>query len=115
MKGRPPPQFRARLTFTFREHGPDRRRYFVFGEDGHRRVPLQMAGDSDLHTVGLWQSGEAVYREGEQVEVDCVLLQPRVLQDRVQVGTTFELWDGGFFAAGIVLECFTSGWPDPSE
>lgn len=111
----PEPQFRARLTFTFREHGPERRRFFAFGESGHRRVPLQMEGVPDLHTVGMWQAGAATYHEGEEAEVDCVLLQPEGFRDRIRRGATFELWDGGFFASGIVLERCDSGWPHPSE
>lgn len=110
---RPSTQFRARLSFTFREHGEDRRRWFHFPENGHRRVPMQMEGVEGLHTVGMWIEGERRFSIGDEVDVDCVVIWPEGFYRAAVPGTKFELWDSGFFASGLVTERFEEAWPKP--
>lgn len=108
---RPEPQFRARLSFTFREHGKDRLRKFGFGEDAHRRVPMQMEGVDGLHTVGMWREGAGTFQKGDEIVVDCVVIYPEAFFAATQPGAKFELWDRGFFADGVVTTRFDDGWP----
>lgn len=84
----PTPQFSAQLDFHFREHIPDRRRWFMFDESLHRRVPMHMDGVEGLNTVG-----------------------PELFRDVVAPGVKFRLWDAGFFADGVVLDRVEAGWP----
>lgn len=106
------PQFRAELDFHFHEHGADRRRWFMFGEDLHRRVPMQMDGVEGLNTVGMWVKQAGVFKEGEKLLVDCRVIAPDLYNPIVKPGMKFELWDSGFFATGTVLERLESGWPN---
>jgi hypothetical protein len=107
----PKPQFTAQLDFHFREHGPERRRWFMFAEDLHRRVPLQMEGVEGLNTVGMWVNEPGTFKTGESVVVQCVVIAPELYSTVVKPGVKFELWDGGFFASGTVLERIEEGWP----
>jgi len=50
------PQFKAELDFHSHEHGAAPRRWFMFGEDLHRKVSMQMDGVEGLNTVGMWRS-----------------------------------------------------------
>lgn len=109
--GRPSPQFRSHLKFTFKEHGSDRWRKFIFPEDGHRRVPMHMDGVEGLHTVGMWTDGQVEFREGDETDVDCVVIWPEGFYSVTIPGAKFELWDGGFFAGGTVLERYEKAWP----
>jgi hypothetical protein len=69
------PQFIAKLIFTFHEYNSPEEKYFVFGDDGHRSVPMQMDGVDGLNTVGLWiENGPKVFRLGDEIEVKCILL-----------------------------------------
>ena len=101
---RPKPQFRAHLTFTFEEHGIGRRHWFEFGEDGHRRVPMQMEGLEGLNTVGMWIEGSKRFKEGDEVTVDCCVIWVEGFRHVVKKGVQLKLWDGGFFANGEVIE-----------
>src|SRR5438874_171376 len=101
---RPTPQFTAELTFHFREHGPERRNWFMFGDNLHRRVPMRMQGVEGLHTVGMWVQDPKTFRTGESTKVDCVVIAPELFETVIKPGVPFDLWDGGFFAQGIVLE-----------
>ena len=70
------PQFRAELEFHFKEHDSGRRRWFMFGEDLHRRVPMHMDGVDGLNTVGMWVSQAGTFKEGDKVQVDCRVIVP---------------------------------------
>ena len=107
----PTPQFTAELRFHFREHGPERRHWFMFGEDLHRRVPMQMDGVEGLNTVGMWVKQAATFKAGDTVQVRCVVIAPQIFSAVVKPGVKFELWDGGFLASGTVLERIAAGWP----
>ena len=108
-----PPQFSARLDFTFQEAGADDSNLrFIFGDDGHRRVPMRMDGVEGMNTVGIWiDSAPAIFHPGDQVDVQCILLAPELFDSAVEADVKFELWDGKFFAKGVVIERFTDGWP----
>jgi hypothetical protein len=83
----------------------------MFGEDLHRRVPLQVDGVEGLNTVGMWVHEPATFRAGDSVIVECVVIAPELYSSIVKAGVKFELWDGGFFASGTVLERIEAGWP----
>ena len=108
----PTPQFTAELKFHFREHGTERRNWFMFDANLHRRVPLQMEGVGGLNTVGMWVQQPGTFRSGESVVVQCVVIAPELYNSAVKPGAKFELWDGGFFASGTVLERIEAGWPN---
>ncbi len=108
---KPVPQFKAHVVLTFEEHDTTRRHWFMFGEDGHRRVPMSMDSVEGLHTVGLWIDGPATYRAGDEFDSDCVVIWPEGFSNAVSAGRTFKLWDGGFFANGVVTERIDEGWP----
>jgi hypothetical protein len=107
----PTPQFTATLEFHFREHGPERRHWFMFGDDLHRRVPMQMEGVEGLHTVGMWVDSAETIKAGDSVQVRCVVIAPEIFRPVVRPGVKFELWDGGFLATGTVIERVEKGWP----
>lgn len=104
-------QFTAELSFHFREHGPAFRHWFMFDESCHRRVPMQMEGVEGLNTVGMWIDAPRVFRSGDEVVVRCVVIAPERFAKILVPGVHFELWDGGFFAAGCVLKRIEDGWP----
>ena len=106
----PKPQFRARLKFTFEEHGEGRRRWFGFDDGGHRRVPMSMDGVDGLHTVGMWIEGAGRFHEGDEVDVDCRVIWLEGFREFARPGVRFKLWDGGFFADGQVTERFEDQW-----
>jgi hypothetical protein len=108
---KPTPQFTAELRFHFDQHGPERRRWFMFDDSLHRRVPMQIAGLEGLNTVGMWVQNAATFRAGDSVQVECVVLAPELLSPFVKPGAKFELWDSGFFASGTILERIEAGWP----
>lgn len=107
----PTPQFIATLQFHFRGHGPDRRHWFMFGDDLHRRVPMQMQGVEGLNTVGMWVDSAQTFKAGDSVQVRCVVIAPEIYSQIVRSGVEFELWDGGFFATGTIIERIEEGWP----
>lgn len=108
---RPTPQFTAELAFHFRGHGPERRHWFMFDESLHRRTPMQMEAVEGLHTIGMWVEHPQTFRAGESVKVSCAVIAPQLFESAVKPGVTFELWDGGFFARGVILERIDAGWP----
>jgi len=107
----PKPQFTAELIFHFREHGAAFRHWFAFDESCHRRVPMQMDGVDGLNTVGMWADAPGTFRAGDSVVVRCVVIAPELFERSLKPGVHFELWDGGFFASGTVLERIEDGWP----
>ena len=107
---KPTPQFTAELNFHFEGHGPERRRWFMFDEGLHRRLPMQMEGVEGLNTVGMWVEAPATFKAGDVANVECVVIAPELYHTIVKPGVKFELWDGGFFATGTVLERIESGW-----
>lgn len=110
---KPNPQFTAELRFHFNEHAaPDRRRWFMFGEDLHRRVPMSMNGVDGLNTIGMWVKEPSTFHPGDTARVDCVVVAPEIFSAAIRPGVSFELWDGGYFATGTVLERFDTAWPD---
>ena len=104
------PQFIAELKFHFKDHGPERRHWFMFDESLSRRVPMQMEGIEGLNTVGIWVTEAATFKTGESVRVECVVLAPKIFHSVVSPGVKFELWDGKFFATGTVIERIEAGW-----
>lgn len=106
----PKPQFRARLVFTFAEHGEDRRRTFHFDESGHRRAPINMDGVDGLHTLGMWIDRAGDFQQGDELDVDCRVIWPEGFRKVVWPGVHFRLWDSGFFADGTVTERFEDEW-----
>jgi hypothetical protein len=110
--GRPPPQFRARVKLTFEEQGADRRRCFGFDAGRDRRVPMSMDGVEGLHTVSMWIGDHAAdFREGDEFDAECRVIWPEAFAAVVSPGVAFRLWDGGFFARGVVIERCEAGWP----
>lgn len=109
----PVTQFTAELSFHFREHGADRQQQFVFGENLHRRVPIKMNGVDGLNTVGMWIDAAQRFQKNDMTTVRCVALAPELFIDVVKPGVQFELWDGGFFACGKVIERIEAGWRKP--
>lgn len=107
----PTPQFTAELKFHFKDHGPERRHWFMFGEDLHRRVPMAMDGVDGLNTVGMWVETPGTFKAGDSVCVRCVVIAPEFFARIVEPGVKFDLWDSGFFASGIVRERVEEGWP----
>ena len=105
-----PAQFRATISFHFAEHGEGRQRFFVFPESCHRPVPMEVEGLDGLNTLGMWTEEPASFQEGDQVEVACRVLAPELLSPVIQPGAKFRLWDGGFFADGIVTARFDDAW-----
>ena len=73
---------------------------------------MQMDGVEGLHTVGMWVSEEGTFKAGETAVVECVVIWPEAFSPIVKPGVGFQLWDGGFFAYGIVLERINEGWPN---
>lgn len=106
----PIPQFTAELSFHFREHGAGRQQRFVFGENLHRRVPMEMDGVDGLNTLGMWTDGVQEFGKNDSVMARCVVLAPELFVDVVKPGVTFEFWDGGFFASGKVIRRIEDGW-----
>jgi hypothetical protein len=107
----PTPQFTAELKFHFKDHGPERRHWFMFDEGLHRRVPMAMDGVEGLNTVGMWVDSPGTFKAGDIVRVRCVVIAPELFSNVVKPGVKFELWDGGFLATGTVLERVDEGWP----
>ena len=99
------PQLKARIRFTFEEHGRERRRWFLFPEDRYRRVPMSLDG-GDLQTVNMWSDSEGKFEAGDEVMVECTVIKPDLVRDSVCPGGRFRLWDGGYFAEGVVTEVF---------
>jgi len=105
------PQFKAKLRFHFREKlHKDQRQWFLFQEDGHRKVPMEMVGVEGLNTVGMWTEDSQVFRSGDETLVDCMVIWEEAYRDVVRMGVKFELWDGGFFAEGEVIHRYEEGW-----
>lgn len=107
---RPKPHFRAQMCFTFEEHGPGRRHRFLFQEDQCRAVPISMEGVAGLNTVGMWSDQPGKFYEGDKVMVDCAIGSLDAFRNVVQPGVKFRLWDGGFFADGVVIQIFEEAW-----
>lgn len=82
----------------------------MFDESCHRRVPMRMDGVDSLNTVGLWTEAPCTFKPGDSAEVRCRVIAPELFIDVVQAGRRFELWDGGFFASGVVLARIEDGW-----
>jgi len=83
----------------------------MFDESLHRRVPMQMEGIDSLNTVGMWVKEASTFKAGDAVVVECMVIAPEIFSPVVRSGVRFELWDGGFFATGTVLERIAAGWP----
>lgn len=72
---------------------------------------MLMDGVDNLNTVGMWVEASARLQPGQSVIVDCVVIASELYAAVVKPGVRFELWDGGFFATGTVLERFDEVWP----
>ena len=72
---------------------------------------MQMDGVDGLNTVGMWVTEAAACGPGDSCRINCVVIAPEVFRQVVRQGVEFELWDGGFFATGAVLERIEAGWP----
>lgn len=73
---------------------------------------MQMEGVSSMYTLGMWHDGEARFVKGDETEVDCISICPEAIDTAVVSGAVFELWDGGFFAEGSVIQRFDDAWPE---
>ncbi len=105
------PQFKAKLRFHFRETKHERGdQCFLFNQDGHRWVPMEMDGVKGLNTVGMWTDDLQVFRRGDEVIVDCTVVWEEAYKDVVKEGVKFELWACGFFAEGEVIYRYEEGW-----
>ncbi|NVK87742.1 MAG: hypothetical protein HWE13_06430 [Gammaproteobacteria bacterium] len=104
------PQFKMKIHFDFLEHDETRRQWFMFGEDLHRRVPMQMDGIDGLNTVGMFIDRAGTFKEGDFCEVDCVVIAPELFEPVLKVGSKGKLWDGGFFASIEVTKVYKDGW-----
>lgn len=109
---KPEPQFRMKLSFHFNEHGEDRRRWFMFGEDRVRRVLMQIEEVDGLNTVGMYIDEPKTFHQGDEYEVDCVVLSPELFKDKIVIGSKGQLWDGGFFTNIQITKVYDSGWPE---
>jgi len=107
---KPTPQFKAHIVLTFEEHPPSRRRIFGFDDNLSRHVPMKMEGVDNMHTVGLWIDGAAQFSEGQEFDAECRVIWPEGFINVVKKDVKFKLWDGGFFADGIVTERIEAGW-----
>ena len=108
---KPIPQFKAHIVLAFEEFDINQRRPFVFGPNCHRRLPMAMETVEGMHTVGLWIAGPAEFHAiGEEFDADCVVIWEEGFFKAVSPGRTFKLWDGGFFANGVVTERIEPGW-----
>lgn len=107
---RSPPQFKARIKLTFEAQAANRRR-FGFDANRDRRVPMSMDGVEGLHTVSMWIAKEADFYEGDEFDAECRVIWPEGFANVVAPGVKFRLWDGGFFARGVVTERCEGGWP----
>ncbi len=104
------PQFKMKIYFEFSEHDESRRQWFMFGEDLHRRVPMQMDGVEGLNTVGMFIEHAATFNKGDSCEVDCAVIAPELFESVIEVGSKGKLWDGGFFASTEVTKIYSNGW-----
>ena len=59
----------------------------------------------------MWLDREARFEVNNETEVDCICICPEAIDSAAVLGSTFELWDGGFFAEGRVIERFDEAWP----
>lgn len=103
-------QFKAHIVLTFEEQPPPRRRVFGFDESGHRRVPMSMEGVDGLHTVCLQIGRAGQFTEGQEFDSECCVIWTEGFFNVIKAGVKFKLWDGGFFANGIVTEKVEEGW-----
>jgi hypothetical protein len=71
---------------------------------------MHMDGVDSLNTVGLWTEAPGTFKAGDSVLVRCRVIAPELFNEVVQPGRRFELWDGGFFASGVVLARVEDGW-----
>ena len=99
-----------KVKFHFREHGEERRNWFMFGEDLTRRVPMEMEGVEGLNTVGMYINKESTFHEGDECEVNCVVIAPELFKNVIHPGSKGALWDSGFFADTEVIEVYKENW-----
>jgi len=99
---KPSPDFLAKITVTRGRKTEPNLSCFVFGEDGQRRVPMELEGTEGLHTVNIWVGRAAIFPKGESFEAELTCLDRTVFEEEVCSGTKFMLWDGGFFAEGHI-------------
>ncbi len=107
------PQFRARVTLHFRFPGQDqalRPQCLPFNEDGIRASAIHMEGIHDLYSVFLFSHETGTFVRGDELDLLCATIWPRGFSPIVRPGVGFRLWDRGYFADGIVLERFETGW-----
>ena len=72
---------------------------------------MRMDGVDGLNTVGMWTDTSSTFKFGDSAIVRCCVIAPELFGEVLQLGVRFELWDGGFFASGIVLTSSEVGWP----
>jgi hypothetical protein len=72
---------------------------------------MQMDGVEGLNTVGMWVREAGMFKAGDVVQVECVVIAPEIYSSIVNPGVKFELWDGGFISEGVVLQRLEDGWP----
>jgi len=86
----------------------------MFGEDLVRNIPMQMDGVEGLNTIQMRAPVPGQQVVGDSLHVDCRVIAPDLFADVIKPGATFHLWDGGFFATGVILERVNEGWSGAS-
>ena len=109
---KPKPLFKMKVRFHFREHGENRRNWFLFGDDLVRRVPMEMENVEGLNTVAMYIEKEQKFIKGDECEVDCIVIAPELFKGNIDTGSKGALWDGGFFADTEIIELYPDNWPD---
>jgi hypothetical protein len=110
---KPAPHFRASITVTRGRTIDPHKGCFVFGEDGQRRVPMEMDGVEGLNTVGIWVDEPRAFPSGSTFQGVCRVIHEPAFRDAIKSGLASRLWDGGFFAEGRVIEVFRANWRHP--
>lgn len=71
---------------------------------------MSMDGVGDLHTVNMWSDREGKFTKDDEVNVECTVIWPEGFRHAVYPGAKFRLWDGGYFADGVVMKRYEAGW-----
>ncbi|WP_372365801.1 hypothetical protein [Candidatus Uabimicrobium sp. HlEnr_7] len=110
------PHFKAKTTVTRgRKYGPDKGK-FTFGEDGWRVIPTQIDGMQELYgemargSLGIYVGKESVFEKGESFDAECRYAVLEAYTSLIKLGAEFKLWDGGFFAVGVITEVYKENW-----
>ena len=67
-------------------------------------------GVPDFNTVQISCDSERDVHCGEKFEANCRMIWEDPYVNLLQPGTQIQLWDGGIFASGVVLEVYPENW-----